>query len=194
VVLHSTLAAAMMPGTMTEQRRDSDEPRLVTDETREALPIPEAAERLGLSIDAVRMRIRRGTLQTADLDGKKHVLVPRLDTDATRRDDDATPTEPPHDGVEMLDQLRSEIAYLRRTLDAEIEARRRADHLVAGMIDERRDLMRRLEAGTEHRRVTDETPTVEDASQERAVATERDDQPVRASEALIDRLRRLIGR
>jgi len=34
----------------------------------------------------------------------------------------------------------------------------------------------------------------EDALQGRAVATERDDLAVRASEGLVDRLRRLIGR
>ncbi len=35
---------------------------------------------------------------------------------------------------------------MRQTLDAEIEARRRADRLVAGLIDERRNLMQQLES------------------------------------------------
>src|SRR5687768_11133627 len=48
------------------------------------------------------------------------------------------PRSRPHDDGDLLDERRSGIAYLRQTLDAEIKARQRADHLVAGLIDERR--------------------------------------------------------
>lgn len=62
----------------------------------------------------------------------------------------------------LIARLESENAYLRQTLDAEIEARRRADHLVAGMIDERRALMAEiaeLHAGaTEHEAETIDDP------------------------------------
>jgi hypothetical protein len=44
-----------------------------------------------------------------------------------------TPTRPLHDDGNLLDELRSGIDYLRQTHDAEIEARQRADHLVAGL-------------------------------------------------------------
>jgi hypothetical protein len=47
-----------------------------------------------------------------------------------------------------------------------------------------------LEAGP----IAGETSTAVDSPQERAGATERDDQPVKASEGLMDRIRRLIGR
>jgi hypothetical protein len=60
-----------------------------------------------------------------------------------------TTTRPPDDGG-VRDELRSRIAYLRRTLDPEIEAGRCANHLLAQMIDERRDRMRQLEAGVNH--------------------------------------------
>ena len=187
---------------MTEPGRDPDASRLDTDETVEALTVPDAAERLGLSIDAVRMRLRRGTLQSTDIDGKKHVLVARSVSDETRRDTDATPTAQPSADATMVEQLRSEVAYLRQTLDAEIEARRRADHLVAGLIDERRELATRLAAvtagdgehETEHRRVADETPTIGDMPQERAAATLRGDQPAQAPDSPLDRLRRALGR
>ena len=187
---------------MTEPRRDTDASRLDIDETVDALPIPDAAERLGLSIDAVRMRLRRGTLHGTDIDGKKHVLVARVVTDETRRDGDATPTAQPSADASMVEQLRSEVVYLRQTLDAEIEARRRADHLVAGLIDERRELATRLAAvtagdsehETEHRRVSDETATIGDAPQDRATDPVRNAPPIQAPDTLLDRLRRLLGR
>ena len=36
---------------------------------------------------------------------------------------------------ELIETLRSEVAYLRSALDTEMEARRRADHLVARVMD-----------------------------------------------------------
>jgi len=170
---------------MSEPRRDSNASRLDTNETVEALTVPDAAARLGLSIDAVRMRLRRGTLQSTDIDGKKHVLVARSFSDETRRDSDETPTPQSNVDANMVEQLRSEVTYLRQTLDAEIEARRRADHLVAGLIDERRELAIRLAAvtssdgeyETEHRHVDDETAPTRNMPQERNLAPQRDDSP-----------------
>src|SRR4051812_966361 len=52
-----------------------------------------------------------------------------------RYDDDATPARAPHNDGDLLGELRSEIAPLRNTLDAGSEARRRANHLVAEMIE-----------------------------------------------------------
>ena len=81
----------------------------------------------------------------------------------------------------LRDEPRSEIAYLRQTLDAEIEVRRRANHLVAGMIDERRNLMRQLAAEIEHSRFTDETPTFEDVSTTQTTPSESAAQPPAAT-------------
>jgi len=41
----------------------------------------------------------------------------------------------------LIARLESENAYLRQTLDAEIEPRRRADHLVAGLMERLPELM-----------------------------------------------------
>lgn len=144
-----------------EQRLDTDRTRPNTDPTVDHLTVAEASARLGLTTDAVRMRVRRGTLPSVEVDGRRWVLVKRSDTDATRPNADQTSTEH-HDeqpleqpnASELIVQLRSEVSYLRQTLDAEIEARRRSDHLVAGMIEERRSLMSQiaeLQSGaTEH--------------------------------------------
>jgi hypothetical protein len=197
---------------MTEPRRDTDATQHDTGESFDQLTVPEAAERLSLSIDALRMRIRRGTVATTVVDGKKRVLVPRSVSDETRRDDDTTPTgqptnetEPTPNAAELVDQLRSEVAYLRKTLDAEIEARRRADHLVAGMIEERRELTAQVaaltavagEQPTEQRLVGDETLIVRHAP--RGPETPQDaPEPARIGQdtslSFWDRLRALVGR
>jgi hypothetical protein len=94
------------------------------------------------------MRVRRGTLPSVEQEGRRWAILLRSDTDVTRPNGDQTSTEQisekepsRSDNPELIDQLRSEVSYLRQILDAEIEARRRADHLVAGKIDERRTLM-----------------------------------------------------
>jgi hypothetical protein len=94
------------------------------------------------------MRVRRGTLPSTEIDGHRVVLLPRSVADQTGPNGDTTTIEREASESELLTQLRSEVAYLRQTLDAEIEARRRADHLVAGMIDERRGLMDQIAALT----------------------------------------------
>jgi hypothetical protein len=155
----------------------------------EALAIPVAAERLGLTTDAVRMRLKRGTLAGRKVEGRWVVLVPRANDDptGTEREESepgaatqrSTQREGEHPNAtrELIDRLLSENAYLRATLDAEIEARRRADHLVAGRMERLPELAATIEMPQEH-----------------AVATERDENASEVSDSLIDRLRRLVGR
>ena len=117
----------------------------------DALAIPAAAERLGLTSDAVRMRLKRGTLTGRKVEGRWVVLVPRSNANPTptqhaenaqeatteretQRETQQAP-EHPNATATLIDRLLSENAYLRATLDAEIEARRRADHLVAGLME-----------------------------------------------------------
>jgi hypothetical protein len=101
--------------------------------TRQRLNAREAAEALGISVDAVRMRVRRGTLEAErDANGRLHVWV---DTD-----------DPQPDSRALISQLRDEIAYLR-------EESRRKDHIIAGLVER---LPPQLEAPSEPR----EAPTV----------------------------------
>ena len=110
----------------------------------EVVSLKEAAVRLGISPDATRKRLERGTLQGEKRGGRRRAI---LGPDA-RADDDQdatvdacvdtgrTPSDATLDSLSTLvETLRSESAYLRATLDAEIEARRRADHLVAGLME-----------------------------------------------------------
>ncbi len=102
---------------------------------RRKLDINAAALALGISSDAVRKRAERGTLES-ERDERGHVFV-WLDTDET---DDQPRSEPP--GVDLLSEkerriedLRDRVAYLERQVEEERDARRRADTLLARMMD-----------------------------------------------------------
>src|SRR5690349_11854061 len=111
---------------------------------RPLLPIGEAADRLGLSTDAIRRRLHRGTLAGEKIAGVWHVLLADEPVDAATALPDARPGG---DRVEsgpdraatgdatgataaLIDAQREEIAYLRAALDAERDARRRADTII----------------------------------------------------------------
>jgi hypothetical protein len=107
-------------------------------------------QRLGITPDAVRARLHRGTLVGEKRAGVWHVVFPLPPTEAgpTGTRQDATGTQqdanrPVADA--LIARLEAENAYLRQLLDAEIEARRRADHLVAGLVER---LPALAEAGT----------------------------------------------
>jgi hypothetical protein len=129
--------------------------RLVTDSSgkgegmshdQRGVTIPEAAQLLGISENAVRMRIRRQKLNTYRTGDRVYVLV---DDQANDR-----PSRPSHDQVtdqgsdqqrterELIEQLKSENAFLR----AQLEARDRQTEVWAAELQQRRLDMARLES------------------------------------------------
>jgi len=97
----------------------------------ERTTVAEAAEILGISKEAVRKRIARGTLRSdRDEDGTVYVYVPA---------DRTASGTPSGTGVGDRDLLyqeqRERIAYLERQVEEEREARRRADTLLARLMD-----------------------------------------------------------
>jgi hypothetical protein len=94
------------------------------------IPLKEAADALGVSKDAVRQRVRRGTLRSdKGEDGRVYVY---LDTSAYAVHPDAT--EEAADPA-LVDELRDRVRYLERQVEEEREARRRADTLLARLMD-----------------------------------------------------------
>jgi hypothetical protein len=91
--------------------------------------VPEAAQVLGISPEAVRNRLSRGTLRSEKVEGRVHVLLARPDRSQPIGD---VSTDTPADIVE---ELRDRIRYLERQIDEERDARRRADTLLARMMD-----------------------------------------------------------
>jgi excisionase family DNA binding protein len=95
------------------------------DDRGEAMTVAEASERLGISKEAVRKRISRGTLRAdRDSDGMVRVYVLPSDTPS------GTVT-----ASELVEELRDQVRYLRQQLDQEraarTEERRRHDTLMA---------------------------------------------------------------
>jgi hypothetical protein len=85
--------------------------------------VGEAARELGISSDAVRKRIARGSLESSREDGSVLVWLDEGGTVAGR--------EAQVDGGAVVEDLREQVHYLRSILNEEREARRRADMIIA---------------------------------------------------------------
>ena len=85
--------------------------------------VGEAARELGVSSDAVRKRIARGSLRSDRQDGSVLVWLDEGWSEAGR--------EAQLDGGPLVEELREQVHYLRSVLDEEREARRRADMIIA---------------------------------------------------------------
>jgi hypothetical protein len=95
--------------------------------TSQRLTMQEAAEALGTSVDAVRMRARRGSLLSEkDPDGRVYVWV----------DSDESETKPRLNGEStVLIAAKDEtIRVLHEQLEAEREAHREARRIIAGLV------------------------------------------------------------
>ena len=104
---------------------------LTTDQIRKRLrvPVQEAAQLLGISPEAVRSRLYRGTLdKETGTDGTVYV---RLHADQLRHDDEQTVEYGSQPNIELAQELRARVEDLREQLAFEREARRRADTIIA---------------------------------------------------------------
>ncbi len=101
--------------------------------SRQRVSVDEAARVLGLSVDAIRKRVQRGTIPyEKDPAGRVTIL---LDTVETVQD--ITGHGPGHGhrrGEErLLEELREQVAFLRRELEARTEEARRKDHIIMSL-------------------------------------------------------------
>ena len=122
------------------------------------LDVNSAAEELGVSTDAVRKRISRGTLRSDRREGTVRVWLDDGGTEAGR--------EAQVDGGALVEVLREQAEYLRGQLAEEREARRRADTIIAQLTQANATLAARvpeLEAPQEH---SEAAETVEEAPSE----------------------------
>jgi excisionase family DNA binding protein len=118
--------------------------------TQDRVTIQEAARRLGVKEDAIRKRIQRGSMRHEKAeDGRVYVWVDATQymTQDTRHASQDTTQYTAQD--ERLEDLREQVGYLRRQLDEEREARRRADTIIAQLAranEEQARTIRELEA------------------------------------------------
>lgn len=99
-----------------------DDDRIPTGQT--TATIPEAARILGISEEAVRGRIKRGTLKSVKVEGRTHAL---LDADRARRDDDRTDAQATRE---------SESSALTSALEARIESLERQQELLERQLEQ----------------------------------------------------------
>jgi excisionase family DNA binding protein len=130
-------------------------------ENQQRLTVHDAARRLGISEDAVRMRVKRGKLSANKEGGRLYVLL------------DIEPTiEPTTDRTdELIEELKDRVHRLEYQLDQEREARteerRRQDTVIAQLSranEEQARTIRQLEAPSEAR----ESPQTVEEEPERA--------------------------
>ena len=89
--------------------------------------VGEAAQKLGISTDAVRKRISRGSLESDRPNG--HVLV-WLDESGTRAGQDASD----EGRGELVEMLTDQVRYLRSQLDQERQAHAEARRIIGGLV------------------------------------------------------------
>lgn len=129
---------------MDDQRQDADRQA-----TGEAVDVPEAARRLGVTPDAVRSRLHRGTLEGEKVDGAWRVILPPAESptvdrqDATegptgqptgndpdRQDTDRTRQDAPTGDLAPMAQLIADLARRNEELSAAVGMwQARAHHL-----------------------------------------------------------------
>src|SRR5829696_4827053 len=120
------------------------------DTTQDKVTIQEAARRLGVKEDAVPKRIQRRSMRHEKAeDGRVYVWVDAYQD--TTRDTGQTAQDAYQDTAqdERVEDLREQVGYLRRQLDEEREARRRADTIIAQLArttEEQARTIRELEA------------------------------------------------
>jgi hypothetical protein len=98
-----------------------------------ALTVADAASALGITQDAVRKRIRRGTIQSEkDESGRIYVYVPASET-VYKTDQDTS--QPPSDSAALIFARDETIAALRDQLEAERQAHAEARRIIAGLVE-----------------------------------------------------------
>jgi hypothetical protein len=99
---------------------------------RQRLTVPQAAEALGVTVDAVRGRIRRGKLEAEHDKGAVYVWI-----DASEAADSRGPSEtsrgPALEQAERVEDLRDQVAYLREQLEQANERDRENRRIIAAL-------------------------------------------------------------
>jgi hypothetical protein len=103
------------------------------------ITVAEAADRLGVTRDAVRKRVKRGRIKwDSNPDGEVFVYV---DTSATSEDASATNRDMSEDtsghegSTALVESLQDQVEYLRREVEVWQDEARRKDHLLAAALE-----------------------------------------------------------
>lgn len=105
---------------------------------RRRLTVAQAADQLGVTVDAVRARIKRGTIDHVKEGPRVYVMLGDDQGDTRHDQDSAQATDhPPEAGPahrdELLEELRGRVRSLERQLDGEREANRENRRIIAAL-------------------------------------------------------------
>ena len=113
---------------MGEDRQDATGPP-----SAERVSVPQAADHLGTTVDALRKRVQRGTIpHERDRDGRVWIL---LDTGRPRQDTDQDTDQPQSDPDALISEMRAHNETLREQLQAERQAHSEARRIIAGLVE-----------------------------------------------------------
>src|SRR5215207_8287174 len=135
----------------TNGQPTTDEPTGET--TSRRVTVTEAAALLGLSEDAIRSRLKRGTLRKEKgRDGTVFVVLGAEDSTnrPTTNNDQPTTSQTP-DQSALVEVLRDQVQYLREQLSEEREANRENRRIIAGLVQRVPELEPAREAPPEPR-------------------------------------------
>ena len=100
------------------------------------LAVSETAAELGISAEAVRSRLKRGTLQSVKEGATVYVLLPPDQTTPERdRADDQTTDRAQSDSSALISAKDETIATLKEQLEAERQAHSEARRIIAGLVE-----------------------------------------------------------
>ena len=88
------------------------------------LTVPEATRQMGISPEAVRNRLSRGTLRSVRENGTVYVLLKVDRTDRTRHTGDTSTDRPPDMSRELLEEMRGRTEALQKQLEQANECER----------------------------------------------------------------------
>ena len=139
----------------------TDEPQ-----ANQRLTVAQAAASLGITEGAVRSRIKRGTLPTVREGGTVYVVL----SDGTSEANQTTNAGEPGDQSELVESLQDQVSYLRGQLEAEREAGRRKDHLLAAALERipAIEAPQATESATEEQSDTETPPQQQEPSEGRS--------------------------
>jgi hypothetical protein len=138
------------------------------------VPVAEAAGELGTTVDALRKRVQRGTIEH-ERDDAGHVWI-LLDTVRPRQDTDQDTGQPQSERAELISELRAHNATLREQLESERQAHAEARRLLLRALER---IPPALEA-PESPESSGPSPTPPDAEPRLGEAQEPDTRPKRS--------------
>jgi chromosome segregation ATPase len=104
--------------------------------SRQRVTVAQAAEILGVTVEAIRGRIKRGTLEHERHSGTVYVLLDAdQPTNRTRPDTDQTADRLQSDSAALISAKDETITTLRDQLEAERQAHAEARRIIAGLVE-----------------------------------------------------------